>query len=283
MSPEELLVKKKITYLSRGADLVVNCLNPQHEDKNPSMRIDRITGIFNCLSCGFSGNIMHHFGHRANALMVKKQMLQGKIREKLAENVGLEIPSNAVPYMGDWRGISPETYRKFEAFQHNDKDYIGRIVFPIRAISGKIVAFNGRHTTNQDPKYLISPAGAKLPLFPSEPEIYNGRIILVEGIFDMLNLYDKGLRNVVCSFGTTKLLGKNKTDAINKLSLYKLKGVVGIDIFFDGDEAGQKAAEAVKDLCEQQEFDTRNVVLKNKDPGELTASQVLKLKETLYG
>lgn len=284
MSPEELLVKKKISYLPSGGDLRIRCLNPKHEDSDPSLRIDKITGIFNCLSCGFSGNIFQHFGHKVNFLGMKRQQLKTKITEKLSENVGFEMPTNAIPYEGSWRGISAETYKHFEAFQHSDKHFVGRLVFPIRSVSGKISGFNGRHMTmNHNPKYIIHPPGAKLPLFPSDPDIYLGRVILVEGIFDMLNLWDKGLKNVVCAFGTVKLLGKNNTEARNKLNLLKLKGVVGIDIFFDGDEAGQIAADAVKDLCEQLEFDTRNIHFNEKDPGELTAQQVIKLKETLYG
>lgn len=284
MTPEELLVKKGIKYIPQGGDLTIRCLNPEHPDKNPSLRIDKITGIFNCLSCGFRGNIFSHFGQKPNYLMIKRQKLKDAIHNKLSESVGFDIPLNAVPYEGSWRNISAETYKAFEAFQHSDREHLGRIVFPIRSISGKIVGFNGRHTTlNHDPKYIISPPGAKLPLFPANPEIYNGRIILVEGLFDMLNLYDKGLKNTVCSFGTIKLLGKNRNEAREKLNIFKLKGVIGIDIFFDGDEAGQKAAESIKELCEECELDTRNIYYENKDPGELTALQVIKLKEKLYG
>ena len=283
MSPEELLISKKIEYLPRGADLQVKCLNPKHDDKNPSMRIDKLTGIFNCLSCGFSGNLFQHFGLKGNFLEIKRQKFKSKLLEKLSENIGLDMPTNYVPYEGDWRGLSPETYKAFNAFQHSNKEFIGRIVFPIYTTSERIAGFNGRHMTmNHDPKYLIHPPGAKLPLFPPNPKPILGRIILVEGIFDMLNLYDKGLQNAVCCFGTVKLLGKNSADAINKLNILELKGVGGIDIFFDGDDAGQTAAEGVKALCEQLEFDVRNIHYKNKDPGELTASQVLKLRKNLY-
>jgi len=284
MSPEELLVQKKIKYLPQGGDLKILCLSPKHDDSNPSLRIDKITGIFHCLSCGFKGNIFEHFGQRPNYLMMKRQMFKTKLSDKLSENIGFDVPKNAIPYEGNWRGISPETYKQFGAFQHSDNQHIGRIVVPIRSISEKIVGFNGRHMTmNHDPKYIISPSGAKLPLFPANPQIYNGRLILVEGLFDMLNLYDKGLKNTVCSFGTVKLLGRNNVEARNKLNLFKVKGVIGIDIFFDGDEAGQKAAIGVKDLCDQAELDSRNIYFADKDPGDLTALQVLKLKETLYG
>ena len=78
-----------------------------------------------------------------------------KIREKRAENIGLNFPANYMPYVGNWSNISPKTYAKFEAFEHTGKDFISRINFPIRDISGKIVAFQGRHTGADTPKVFI--------------------------------------------------------------------------------------------------------------------------------
>ena len=56
MTVEELLQERKIQYKLSPADAIVACLNPEHDDSNPSMRIDRITGVYNCFSCGFKGN-----------------------------------------------------------------------------------------------------------------------------------------------------------------------------------------------------------------------------------
>lgn len=275
MNVEELLIAKSIPYIPKGKDFVVKCLNPEHADRNPSMRIDRITGIFNCFSCEYKGNLFYLFGEKANQLQIKKELLKKKIREKRAESIGLPFPSNAVPYIGTWRDISKETYLKFEAFQSIDSDFIGRIVFPIRDISGRIVAFNARHTTGGTPKYLISPSGARLPLFPATIEPIKDTVILVEGIYDMINLHDKGLTNAVCCFGT-----KNINE--DKLSLLKLRGVDSIDIFFDGDEPGQKAAEKVKFLAEKVGLFTRNINIEDTDPGELSLPTVQKLKQKLY-
>ena len=96
----------------------------------------------------------------------------------MAENVGLQMPQAAVPYRGAWRDIKPSTYTDFEAFlDHDNPKHLGRIMFPIRNMSGKIVAFNGRHTTGGDPKYIFTPPGAQLPLFPVVEPI-NGSVIL---------------------------------------------------------------------------------------------------------
>lgn len=275
MDVESLLSDKSVPYYAKGKDFVVQCINPEHDDNNPSMRIDQITGIFNCFSCGYKGNIFHHFGERPNQLQLKRESLKKKIRLKMSEGAGLSFPKGFMPYSGTWRDITAETYKKFEAFTHHDKDHVGRLVFPIRDITGKIVAFNGRHMSGGIPKYMISPRGAKLPLFPMA-EAIRGSVILVEGIYDAINLHDKGLTNAVCIFGTNNINEE-------KLSMLSISGVTNVDIFLDGDEAGQKAAEKIKGMCEKVDLPSRNVYLKDTDPGALTVSQVDKLKRKLYG
>lgn len=274
MTVEELLVSRQVYFVPKGADAIVTCLNPEHADSSPSMRIDKITGIFNCFSCGYKGNIFTHFGEKANQLQLRRELLKKRIREKRSESVGLSFPKGSVPYVGNWRDIKPETYKRFEAFQHHDTDHIGRIVFPVRDISGRIVSFNGRHTTGGTPKYMISPAGAKLPLYPIVEPI-QGSIILVEGIYDMVNLHDKGLTNAVCTFGT-----KNINE--DKLRMLSIQGVEEVIIFFDGDTAGQDAAKEVKMMVEQVGLTSRNVGLKDTDPGALPLKSVQTLKRKLY-
>ena len=275
MDVETLLSSKEIPFIPKGKDFVVRCLNPEHEDKNPSMKIDQITGIFQCFSCGYKGNVYNRFGERANQLQLRRDLFKKKLTEKRAESVGLSFPQNCLPYLGNWRDIKPETYKNFEAFQHQDNDFVGRINFPIRDISGKIVAFQGRHTTNGLPKYKFSPPGAKLPFFPIV-EFIKGSVVLVEGMFDMLNLHDKGMTNAVCCFGTNNF---NET----KLAMLAVQGAEYVDVFFDGDDAGQKAAEQVVSMCEKVGLVARNFHLKDTDPGALSQTSIDKLMRKLYG
>mgnify|MGYP000144183348 FL=1 len=276
MNVSELLISKDIRYTPKGGDFIIKCLNPEHADRNPSLRVDQITGIFNCFSCEFKGNLFTHFGERPNYLQLRRELLKKKIRDKRAESIGLAFPEGAMPYVGDWRDIKPETYKRFEAFIHSGSDYLSRIVFPIRDRTGKIVAFQGRHTSMGIPKYLNLPAGAKMPLFPIVKPI-QGSVILVEGIFDMLNLHDKGLTNAICCFGV-----KNVTD--DRLSMLTMQGVDNIDIFLDNDAAGQAASARIIELCDNAKLTNRNIKFGNKeqDAGSLTQSQVSKLKNKLY-
>ena len=277
MNVEDLLYNKDIPFIPKGKDFVVRCLNPEHNDRNPSMRVDQITGIFNCFSCGYKGSLFKHFGEKADKMELRRQFLKKKIQEKRLESIGLSMPEGYAPYVGNWRNIRPETYKDFEAFIHSGKDFNGRICFPVRDGSSRIIAFQSRTTTDQTPKYLFSPPGVKLPLYPVVEPIHES-IVLVEGIFDVINLHDKGLTNAVCCFGV-----KNIT--LEKLEVLSVQGIKRIHVFLDNDEAGQKGAEAVRKLCEETELSTRNIAFGDKytDAGSLSQSQIDKLRNKLYG
>jgi DNA primase len=69
-----------------------------------------------------------------------------------------------------------------------------------------------------------------------------------------------------------------------KLSLLKMQGATGIDIMFDGDEAGRQAAQEIKGLAESMDMAVKIVKLKeNQDPGNLTKEQIGEIKRVLYG
>ena len=278
MTVEELLQERKIPFKLSPADAIVSCLNPEHDDNNPSMRIDRITGVYNCFSCGFKGNIFNYFDAPSNPLDIRREKVRRKIDEKRSSSVGLKMPKNFMPYVGNWRGIAPETYKLFGAFLHPDKPFTNRISFPIKDLTGRIVAFNCRTQSPTDvPKYIIHPPKAVLPLFPARVRPIKGRVILVEGIFDMINLHDKGLENAMCCFGTRNI-------DVEKLKLLKMQGVTQVDILFDPDEAGQEAAVKLGEMCDIAEILHKNIKIPMSlgDAGELQYNKVKDLKEQLY-
>jgi DNA primase len=272
----EILDKHNIPFTVKGQDYVVNCLSPEHEDNNPSMHIDQQEGTFHCFSCGFKGNVFKFFNVDKNWQDVRVKRLRDKIASINAASTGLSIPIGAVPYTRHFRDIDKRTLARFNAFTH-DKDFEGRIVFPLPDITGKIRAFIGRYiNSNAHPKYMIKPAGAELPLFPSVVTTINGSIILVEGVFDALNLIDKGLTNAVAVLGANNL-------QLDLLEGLKLQGVHTVYTMFDADEAGRKAEAAVQRLLVET-FIIDNLQLPDGlDPGDLSAMDIKNIKENLYG
>lgn len=283
MTVEELLNNKMLDFRPSGNDFLVGCLNPDHEDSNPSMRIDRITGVFNCLSCGFSGNIYKYFDVNVSLIDNKALLLKSKIRNLYRPEV--PFPDGFEPILKSFRGISVETLKYFEAFKHSD--FEDRIVFPIRDDTDKVVGFQGRHMySDADPKYVFYPRDMKVDLFPYSAKPINNSIILVEGFFDMLNLYDKGLTNVVTTFGTgfgqTKKY-RTQQQNIERLLNFKLRGVSKLYIMYDGDKAGREASGNLISYLEK-EFMVEEIELEDDiDPGALSLEDVSLLKKMLYG
>ena len=62
MSVEALLNEKGISFTSSGRDYLIKCLNPEHDDSNPSLRVDKVNGVAHCFSCGWRRSLFKHFG-----------------------------------------------------------------------------------------------------------------------------------------------------------------------------------------------------------------------------
>jgi DNA primase len=273
----ELLQKNSLGYTVSGRDYLIKCLNPEHEDNNPSFRIDRVSGAAHCFSCGFKTNIFKYFGVFTNPVPLRIANLKKKLQE-LNASQEVATPLGHTPWTKPFRGISSQTLKHFDAFYTNQVEKLqDRIVFPIRDVTNRIKVFVGRHTlSNVNPRYINYPQGVQLPLFPSYLETPNRSIVLVEGVFDMLNLYDKGLKNAVCCFGTNTL----QNTAKQKLLPFKAQGVTNIYILFDGDEAGEKAARQLKPVLEEDDFIVEIMKLPDGvDPGELDTIDVQSIKE----
>lgn len=274
MGVERVLQKHDIDFKPVGTYLQVRCLSPDHEDRNPSMFVNQYSGWANCKSCGASLNVFQLFGEKSNWLQIRKDQFREKMKRKGMEAMSYEIPDNAVLHKAPFRGVSAETIMKFEAFQYNE--FPGYLFFPIRSASGKIVNFIGRDTTGtRKPKYFFLYKRPIVMAPYSEP--YYGSIILVEGWFDFLNLYEKGLTNVRSLFGTT-------TFGEEQIEQLKMQSIDEVVIMMDGDEAGQKASARIKDMLDEAYISNKIIKLpQGTDPGELQAETVTKIKDKLYG
>src|SRR5262249_31663102 len=125
----------------------------------------------------------------------------------------------------------------------------GRLLFPIRDLQGRVVAFGGRAFGDEQPKYLNSP---ETPLYSKGNLLYGmsaareamrdrGRALLVEGYVDCLMAHQHGFTETVAALGTS----------FTAAQLGLLRRFCGeVITFFDADAAGQKAAERAEELLE---------------------------------
>ncbi len=116
-----------------------------------------------------------------------------------------------------------------------------RVMFPIRDAQGRVIAFGGRVLDARMPKYLNSPES---PAYSKTRTLYGlhearqaiasqDRVIIVEGYFDVIALWQAGFRETVASCGTSLTV-----EQLRLLSRYT-KNVFAC---FDGDAAGRKAS-----------------------------------------
>lgn len=276
MNVEKILSDRNIFYKHRGQDLLINCLNPEHEDSNPSMSISSVTGVFHCFSCGFKGDIFGYYNLTKDITSIKIAELKDKI-QGLYKITPQNYPIGHDFITSEFRGISAKTLQEFSAFTCSQADWEGRIWFPVRDIFKNIVCFQGRFMyTELSPKYIFFPRNIPPPLIPASPDTESGKLLLVEGIFDLLNLWDNGVKNVICTFGT----GIGSKKQIKRLEPYKIMGISTIIPLFDNDIAGIKA---VKEL----EYNNKTFLIEKyelpegKDPGSLTRDEIFDLKRSL--
>lgn len=267
-----LLSRKGIEFIEKGNDALVCCLSPEHTDSSPSMRIDKTTGKYHCFSCGFAGNsIFEYFNEYYNPVNRQVAELQNKISNILIDISGIEIPEGAEFYLGDYREIPPKVYKKFKAFQH--PNFEDRLCFPITDISGKITNIVARNFyTTVPPKYKMFPSGRSVPIYP---HVTGNYVILVEGIYDVLNLEKHGVDTAASLFGTQSLSERN---IVEKITPLMLSGIRDIFLLLDNDKAGNNAANYLKKVIEIKTNIRVNIMNsylpEGKDPGNLNESEV---------
>lgn len=268
---------------------------PFHDDKAPSLHINRETMIFHCFGCGTSGSafdfVMKKEGidfHEALKVLADKAGValdeghrpHARLYEinKAAMNLYIErlhkSPA-ALKYLMEERGLTQESIDRFRigyasgsvisalknmGFTNDEivesgvgviKDgvlksfFFDRILFPIMS-GGRVLGFGGRLFGNKPsgeykpPKYLNS---ASSPIFQKKSTLYgldksaikeSGSAIVVEGYLDVIMCHQRGYRNTVAPLGTA--FSEEHADLLQTVT----ETIVPV---FDGDMAGQKAAE----------------------------------------
>ena len=129
--------------------------------------------------------------------------------------------------------------------------FFNRVMFPIRDAQGACIAFGGRVIGQGEPKYLNS---QETPIFHKSQVLYDldkaknamvssGVAIIVEGYTDVIALHESGVRNAVATLGTA--LTKQHIRLIGR---YAQKRIIYL---FDGDEAGQRAADRALEFIDE--------------------------------
>ena len=160
---------------------------------------------------------------------------------------------------------------------NNIDRFRGRIIFPIRSMSGRVLGFGGRilGASKNIAKYINSPESliyqkskVLYGIFESKQSIVKeDNCYLVEGYTDVIKMHQSGITNVVASSGTA--LTESQIRLINRLTK-------NITVVFDGDEAGSRATLRGIDLILEQGMNVKICNLpKNEDPDSFVSDKNL--------
>jgi len=160
-------------------------------------------------------------------------------------------------------------YKEIENAKLYDK-FKGRLVFPIFDQMGRVIGFGGRAlSAEQVPKYLNSP---ETPIYSKGKVLYglshakksikeSDKVVIVEGYFDLISLYQSGIENVVASSGTA--LTSDQVGLIKRFT----KNIVSC---FDTDSAGIEATRRAYEVAMVGDVDMKTLSMPNefKDPAD---------------
>ena len=205
-------------------------------------------------------NMLMEMHDEANAWFQRNlRMGSGEIARRYLDNRGMT--PDVIEKFG--LGYSPEDWHGLDNFlkgkgrtsedgvdagllSKNEKGNIydrfrGRLIFPIQNLSGRVIAFGGRIITDGEPKYLNS---SDTPIYKKGDHLYglnlarstmtrSKRALLTEGYMDVISLHQFGYTDACGVLGTALT-----PDQVKRLAGFCSR----VDLVFDGDGAGRKAA-----------------------------------------
>ncbi|MEU7884902.1 DNA primase [Microbispora bryophytorum] len=147
----------------------------------------------------------------------------------------------------------------------------GRLIWPIRDITGDVIGFGARKLLDSDdgPKYLNTPES---PIYHKSSVLYGvdlakreiakrSQAVIVEGYTDVMACHLAGVPTAVATCGTS--FGEDHIKVLRRLLLDQAEFRGEVIFTFDGDSAGQKAA--LRAFQDEQKFVTQTFVAVQPD------------------
>ncbi len=168
-------------------------------------------------------------------------------------------------------GLSSKSNKNGELFDF----FRGRVMFPIRDVTGRVIGFGGRtlKTEKKVAKYFNSPES---PLYDKSRALYGIHLakphiskedmcFLVEGYTDVMAMHQSGVENVVSSSGTALTIPQ--THLIRRFTK-------NVTVLFDGDRAGMSAALRGIDILLKEGLNVKVVTFPDGDDPDSYSKKV---------
>lgn len=265
MKMNGLSFPEAVRHLAQKTGVIIPERILTHEDKERSSVRIEVSRINQLAAAYYAENLQSPAGKRARGYLSNRGIGNDIIKEfhlgfaldgwrhlrdyfekrkiplNLVENAGLIIPKT------DGECFFYDRFR-------------GRLIFPIEDVAGSVIAFGGRIIGDGEPKYLNT---SESPVYVKGRNLYGlnrtkeeirkkGYAIFVEGYFDLISLWNGGIRNVVATLGTA--LTREHVDLIRRYTGQ-------VVVVFDPDIAGKKAMARSIELFLSGNLHAKTVVL----------------------
>lgn len=257
LSMQAILENYGITSLQRKGDSLFGCCPIHHGDNPNAFHVNLKKNLWNCFTRHHGGDTLsfimqyENVGFKEAAQIaeriisssqnIKIKSQSGNSIDEFKSNSPLRFALNLNPnhkYLRQ-RGLTRDTIEYFGIGFCDSGIMKGKIAIPIHNENGSLLAYCGRSTNDEKPKYKFPKCFYKsLVLYNLHriKSLNSSPLILVEGFFDVFKLHQAGFPNVIALMGSS--LSQQQTELL--LSLQKK-----LILLLDGDKAGRNCTEKI--------------------------------------
>lgn len=252
---EHISFKEALEQLARKAG--VELKNISISKKNNQN--DKFYEIYQLANKYFLNNLQTNLGKNAKEYLHNRFITDEMIKE-FGIGLSLETSSDLVQLL-EKKGYNLNDLNTIGLANGNKDLYNGRIMFPLKDLSGQIVGFSGRRYDGLKENKYINTKGT--PIFQKGNILYNyydarefvrkkNQVIVMEGFMAAIRSITIGVKNVVSLMGTA--MTKEQVDLLKRLSM-------NIILCFDGDDPGRHATLTNGEELMKQGFNVRVIEL----------------------
>ena len=285
MEHEQYTYPEAIKYIANKYNIEVEETERTPEQISEDNEKESLFQVSDFAKNYFKKNLFEKEGKTIALSYLKERKFKGDIIEKFEIGYSVKSKDNfskAAIDAGYKLNFLEKTGLTIVKDSENIDRFRGRVVFPIKSMSGRILGFGGRilGSSKNLAKYINSPESliyqkskVLYGIYESKQSIVkNDNCFLVEGYTDVIKMHQSGISNVVASSGTA--LTENQIRLINRLTK-------NITVVFDGDAAGSRAALRGIDLILGQGMNVKICNLpENDDPDSFVSERSLKEVES---
>ena len=281
---KEFLESLGIEVANEGEEeILFKC--PFHDDKNPSASYNITDIVYNCFVCGGGSlrSLAKDLGFEVEANLIERipPSLEGILKDLdsilnpneeknnyfLSEFEKIEYELQCPEYLLE--RINYETALEFDLHicERENSIYNERIIFPL--YSKNNMGFIARDYTEIKPQKYLFPKNKPKHEFLFG-KINSEQVIVVEGVFDVMKLWENGYKNCICPSGVVF--------SQEQASLLIENGVKSLILFPDGDQGGKNFIKKMEEFINIFDIEVANphtfYINEGKDPFDLTQEDV---------